>query len=90
MQKLMSDDVIQQLKEQLIKLDKPVQLLMFTEPDACGNCTAQRSLLEELSGLSDKLSLQVHRLDSSEAVHYRIDKAPATVVRGEEDYGIHF
>ena len=90
MQKLMSDDVIQQLKEQLVKLDKPVQLLMFTEPDACGNCTAQRSLLEELSGLSDKLSLQVHRLDSSEALLYAVDKAPATVVRGEKDYGIRF
>ena len=90
MEKLMSDEVIQQLKEKLEKLDKPVQLLMFTEPDACGSCAAQRSLLEVLAGLSDRLSLQVYRLDSGEALNYAVDKAPATVVRGEKDYGIRF
>lgn len=90
MEKLMSDEVIQQLKEKLEKLEMPVQLLMFTEPDACGSCAGQRSLLEELAGLSGKLSLQVHRLDSGEALLYAVDKAPATVVRGEKDYGIRF
>jgi alkyl hydroperoxide reductase subunit F len=90
MEQLMSDGAVEQLNELFKKLDKPVQLLLFTEPSACGACADQRRLLEELTGLSDKLSLQVHPLDSGEALTYAIEKAPATVVRGEKDYGIRF
>jgi alkyl hydroperoxide reductase subunit F len=90
MEQLMSDGATEQLNELFKKLDEPVQLLLFTEPSACGACADQRRLLEELSGLSDKLSLQVHPLDSGEALTYAIEKAPATVVRGEKDYGIRF
>jgi alkyl hydroperoxide reductase subunit F len=90
MERLMSDEAVEQLKELFKKLDNPVQLHLFTEPHACGACADQRALLEEVCGLSGRLSLQVHLLDSGEALTYAIDKAPATVVEGEQDYGIRF
>lgn len=90
MEKLMSDGAVAQVKERFATLDKAVQLLLFTEPNACGACSDQRALLEELVELSDNITLQVHPLDSEDAVEHGIDKAPSTVVRSEQDYGIRF
>jgi alkyl hydroperoxide reductase subunit F len=80
------------LRGRLADLDRPVRLLLFTEPQACGACREQRALLEELAALSDKLTLAVRELaaDDAEARRYGIDKVPATAVLGERDYGIRF
>jgi alkyl hydroperoxide reductase subunit F len=90
MSKLITDEIAEQTKQQFTELDEPVRLLLFTQPHACGACAEQHELLESLAGLSDKLSLEVYSLGSPEATEYRIDKVPATVVRGEIDYGIRF
>jgi len=90
MSRLLPDDVATEVKQQLKGLTAPVQLIFFTQPNACGACADQRELLESLSGLSDSLSLEIYQLDSKQAIEYRIDKAPATVVRGKEDHGIRF
>lgn len=90
MSKLLTDEVAGQVRQQFEQLRDPVQLLLFTQPHACGACADQRELLEALAALSDKLSLQVHELDSKEALDYAVDKAPATVVRGAVDHGIRF
>ena len=90
MSKFITDEIAEQTKQQFSELDEPVRLLLFTQPHACGACAEQRELLESLEVLSDKLSLEVYSLDSPEATEYRIDKVPATIVRGEIDYGIRF
>lgn len=90
MSKLITDEVADELRQQLAGLREPVQLLLFTQPHACGACAEQRELLEGLAGLGDKLSLAVFELDSKEAIAHGIDKAPATVVRGDVDAGIRF
>jgi thioredoxin-disulfide reductase len=90
MSKLLTDEVAREVKEQLKQLHEPVNLLFFTQPLACGACTEQHGLLEALTGLSKKLSLEVHKLDSNPATEYGIDKVPATVVRGALDHGIRF
>jgi thioredoxin-disulfide reductase len=90
MSKLITDEVAGQIRQQLQALKNPVQLLFFTQPHACGACAEQRELLEAIVGLSDRLSLVVHPLDSAAAVEYRIARAPATVVRGGQDHGIRF
>ncbi|MDG6774717.1 FAD-dependent oxidoreductase [Thiomicrorhabdus sp. ZW0627] len=90
MSHLITDDVAQEIDKQLQELADPVKLILFTQPHACGACDEQHELLQDLVKLSDKLSLEVHLLDSKEAIEYGVDKAPATVVVGEKDYGIRF
>lgn len=90
MSKLITDEVAAEIAQHLEGLSRPVQLLFFTEPHACGACADQRELLETIAKLSDKVSLEVHQLDSKQAVSYGIDKVPATVVRGDDDYGLRF
>jgi alkyl hydroperoxide reductase subunit F len=83
----------EQLRDRLAALEKPVRILYFTQTHACGACAQQGSLLEELSRLSSRISLEVHELvaDAELAARLRIDKVPATVpLAGEKDFGIRF
>ena len=81
-----------QLRKILEKLESPVKLIFFTQENACPSCAQQRQLLEELTSLSGKLELKVYDfvLHGDEAMSYKIDKIPATVVSGKKDYGIRF
>jgi len=49
-------------------------------------------MIEEVSGLSDKLSLEVHDFvaEADLARKYGVDKIPAIVLSGDRDYGIRF
>ena len=73
-------------------LPNPVKLLMFTQDFECQSCVQTRSLLEEVAELGDMISLQVSDFvrESHVAREYGVEKIPAIVVRGDEDYGIRF
>lgn len=74
------------------KLANPVNLVYFTQKMACEYCEDTQKILEEVSGLSDKIKLTVYNftLDKAQSDKFQIDKIPATVVMGETDYGIRF
>jgi len=74
------------------KIDKDVKIVMFTQEMECPHCEMTRMMLEEVSGLSDKLSLEVHDFvaEAELAKKYGVDKIPATVLFGDRDYGIRF
>ncbi len=86
------------------ELINPVNLVYFQkeksplivpgrEPqEDCGFCPETRQLLEELTGLTDKLKLTVFDVDKepAKAAEYGVDKVPAIVVMGEKDFGIRF
>ena len=83
----------QEILERLKELENPVRLVNFTQELECDYCRETRQLLEELSGLSDKISLEVYNFitDKEKAEAFGVDKIPATVVMGQEkDYGIRF
>jgi alkyl hydroperoxide reductase subunit AhpF len=74
-------------------LTGPVKLELFTQRRApvfipgreeCQFCDEVQQILEELTHLSDKISLRVHDLAKAagEAKRYGIERVPATVVRG--------
>ncbi|HEX9902973.1 MAG TPA: thioredoxin family protein [Acidobacteriota bacterium] len=81
-----------------------VTLLHFTQepgrlvlPDSlkgqeCMFCRETKQLLEEVSGLSDKVELQIFDFtaDKDKAAEFGIDKIPALVLKGEKDYGLRF
>ncbi len=73
-------------------LDHPVKLINFTQDQECMYCAETHKLMEEVAGLSDKISLEVFDFvtDKEQVKKYSIDKIPATVVEGPRDYGIRF
>jgi glutaredoxin-like protein len=83
-------------REQLIKIFKSlvndVRIVMFTQEFECEYCKVTRELLEEVSGLSDKISLEVHEFvkEAELAKNHGVDKIPATLLLGDRDYGIRF
>ena len=73
-------------------LSNEVKLIYFTQEIECQYCRETRQILEEVSELSDKITLEVYNFvnDKKIAEEYQIDKIPATVVRGTKDYGIRY
>jgi len=80
------------IQDRLKQMEGPVKLVNFTQELECPTCRETGQLLQELSGLSEKLSLEVYnfQLDKQQVSQYQIDKIPATVVAGVKDYGIRF
>ncbi len=92
----MPEVIDEKTREELIRifagLNKPVQLIYFTQEHACGACRDQENMLKALSEISEKLSVTVYDLvaDASLAREYGINKVPATAIISEKDYGIRF
>lgn len=74
------------------KMENNVKIVMFTQETECPHCEMTRKMLEEISGLSDKLLLDVHDFvaDADLAKKYGVDKIPAIALVGDKDYGIRF
>jgi glutaredoxin-like protein len=84
------------LAQEFDKLTEPVKLVYFTQEQDCPYCEITGQVINELGGLSGKVSAVVFDLvvNKDVADQYRVDKTPAIVVEraGETatDYGIRF
>jgi len=94
-QRLLNDQVIGQVQEVFDQLKEPVEVLFFGQKDNCDYCDETLQLLQEVTDISDKLTLQVHDIDEDAelARQYKVDKAPGTVIAGRDgdkivDYGV--
>jgi glutaredoxin-like protein len=89
---MLPDDVKGQVVEAFASIKTPVKLINFTQTLECAYCRETRELLREIAELSDKISVEVHNFvtDPEKVKAYAIDKIPATVILGKEDYGIRF
>jgi glutaredoxin-like protein len=69
-----------------------VKMVMFTQELECQYCAQTRQLLEELAGMSEKLTLTVFDFvhDKEEVRRYGVDKIPATILMADEDVGIRY
>ncbi len=86
------------------ELEEKVTLLLFTQeprrlivPDhlkgqECLFCKETRELVTEVSSLSDKIEMVVYDFtaDKERVDEYQVDKIPAIIPLGKEDYGIRF
>lgn len=81
-----------QLQGILKSLENDVKIILFTQEFECQHCKTAREMLEEVSGLSEKVILEVHDFvkDKEHADRYAVDKIPAIVLLGAKDYGIRF
>ncbi len=83
---ILSDKVKEQVKEKFRKLEKEVELIVFTqEPPECEFCEANETLLKEVSELSEKIKLEIYlfRRNKEVAEKFKVDKIPAVIVTGE-------
>jgi len=89
---LLNDSIRAEVQKRFKELKDPVKIINFTQEIECQYCTETRRLMEEIAGLSDKLSLDVYDFvtDKDKAQKYNIDKIPATVIVGDKDYGVRF
>jgi alkyl hydroperoxide reductase subunit AhpF len=89
---LIKDREKAQIEKKFAELSNNVRLLLFSQDFECEYCATTRQLLEELTLLSDRISLEVRDFvaDAEIAKGYGIDKIPAIIVLGERDYGIRF
>jgi glutaredoxin-like protein len=94
---LLNEDIQTQVSEAFKQLQEPVHVLFFGTPDQCEYCDDTRQLLEEVTGLSDKLTLSVFDIDADAAVaaNYNVERTPGLVIaaEGEDgpiDYGVRY
>ena len=89
---LLPDEIKKQVQEAFADLEHPVHLIVFTQTLECDHCRDTRQLLEEIVELSDLIDLTEYNfvVDEDKAKQYGVDKIPATVIMGEEDFGIRF
>jgi glutaredoxin-like protein len=91
---LLNDDIRQQVRDEFDNLTEPVKLVLFTQEVECQYCSETRELVEEVGGLSDKISVEVYDFvaDKEIAEQYDIDKIPAVAIVADgddaKDYGI--
>ena len=91
---MLRDEDKQTIRKRLEEMNEPVKLLYFTQKivGSCQYCLETEQLLQEVTELSDKLSMVVYNYvsDKDEVEKYKIDKIPATVIANENDHGIRF
>ncbi len=102
---LLKDADREQLRQEFGALENPVKLVFFTQALDCEYCPLTQQVLEELVGLSDKITLQTYNfsIDKEAVFEYKIARVPAVaVVRVEtqaingvaatrdRDYGIRY
>jgi len=89
---ILNEKVRQEVENALKDLTGGLKLVVFTQGFECPTCEDNRMLMEELASLSSKISIEVLDFvkDKEKAEQYKVDKVPATVVEGKEDYGIRF
>lgn len=98
MEKLLNADIAQQVKVVFDEnLTGPVQILFFGSQERCEYCDPTRALLEEITPLSDKLTLKSYdiTLEPDVARKFNVDKTPGIVItsqNGDElmDRGIRY
>jgi glutaredoxin-like protein len=90
---MLDEKTAEKSMEVLGELDRKVTLITFTQEIECTYCAQNVELAEDIAGLSDKISHEVHAFESSEELNkrYGVDKIPALVVTADgEDVGIRF
>ncbi|HPI36336.1 MAG TPA: thioredoxin family protein [Ignavibacteriaceae bacterium] len=88
------DNLKSELQKHFSVLTKKVKIVFFTQELECQFCRETRTLLTELSGVTDKIELEIKNfvVDKTDTEKFGIDKIPATVILDEngKDFGIRF
>lgn len=96
MEKLLSEQIVGQVKEVFDGLKEPVQLLFFGS-EQCDYCTETRQLVDEVAGIHEKIGADFYDIqgDAALAAQFNVDRTPAIVIAAKNgdqvvDYGIQY
>ena len=80
------------IRKKFEEIKNSVKLINFTQQIECEYYEDTRKIMEEISKLSDKISLEIYnfQLDKQKAEVYKIDKILATIIFCLKDYGIRY
>jgi glutaredoxin-like protein len=98
MTQLLNDDIVRQVKELFEnELDKHVEVLFFGKKGDCDYCEDTQQLVEEVTDISDKLTVSRYDLDEDVEMSqkYNVQMAPGLVIAARDgqqihDYGIRY
>jgi glutaredoxin-like protein len=84
---LLNTDIANQVKEAFAQLDQGVEVLFFGRQEDCEFCDQTLQLIEEVTNLSDKLTLSTYdvEVDPEQAAKFNVDKTPGLVIAGRDD-----
>jgi glutaredoxin-like protein len=84
---LLPDEIRTQLSETLESLGQSVKVHFFKSEKQCNLCEETKTLLEEITTISDKVILEVYDFDEDKelAEKYGIDKVPGFTLLREDD-----
>lgn len=96
MERLLNDQVADQIKQHLSGMKNPVTMVLFTQENKseCTYCEETQQLLSEVAELNDKITLELKDLDmdSELAVSYNVTMTPSFVMLDSDGvyHGVQF
>lgn len=98
MTQLLNDEIIHQVKELFDRdLNQPVEIIFFGREENCDYCDDTLKLVEEVTDISNKLTLSRYDLDKHTEVakRYNVKYAPGLVITARDgdviqDYGVRY
>jgi len=97
MEKLLNEQVVNQISQTFEQMKEPVQILFFGSQDNCEYCTDTRQLLEEVAGIDEKVSLDFYDIkeNADMAAKFNVERVPAIVIAAKNgdqvtDFGIQY
>jgi glutaredoxin-like protein len=94
---LLNTEISNQVIESFNQLDQEVEVLFFGRQEDCEYCDQTLHLIEEVTNLSDKLSLTIFdvEINPDQAAKFNVNKTPGLVITGREsdqliDFGIRY
>jgi glutaredoxin-like protein len=95
MDRLLNDDIVQQIREAFEGLKHPVHIMFFGSTKNCQYCDETRQLAEEVAAISELISIEVYDVeaDADLAKMYNVSDAPGLVIAAKEgdqvtDFGV--
>lgn len=87
MAKLLNEDVSKQIQKAIEPMKNPIKMVLFTKKGSCNTCQETKQLLEEMSALNDKISIDFKDMDTdkADAEKYGIEYVPTFVVLNDKD-----
>lgn len=99
MANMLDDHIRKQVQELFQEIDQSIEVLFFgtDQKDRCQLCAETKQLLEEVTSLSDRLSLKSYDIDQEIelASRFHVDATPTFVLAVKDgdqlvDYGVRF
>jgi glutaredoxin-like protein len=92
--KLLNEELSTQLKEVFADMKNPITIAVFTKEGECNTCEETVAFMQEIEGLSDKISLKKYDMekDAELAQAYQVEMVPSIVLLDKDDtyVGIKF